>query len=244
LGGTSFDESFRLEPAQLAGFNQSFRTIISESLVGSVSTPAYQIAGGALDIKLGSRTYLGLEADFLDSDAPQVVGIFSKFGGFPLPPNPNAFPTNTPEHLHYQERSITASVNQLVSEQWAVGAQYRFTRSELEDIYPEASKSSSTAAELQQASLFAQFNHPSGFFARAEGHWFHQHNFGYTLPALPTSDFFQCNFFIGWRSPRNRFELSVGGLNLNDSDYHLNPLNLYPELPRERVGVVRVRINL
>ena len=31
LGGVSFDESFRLEPTQLAGFNQSFRSIISES---------------------------------------------------------------------------------------------------------------------------------------------------------------------------------------------------------------------
>src|SRR5262249_37658972 len=44
LGGVSFDESFRLEPTQLAGFNQSFRTIINESVAGSVSAPKYETA--------------------------------------------------------------------------------------------------------------------------------------------------------------------------------------------------------
>src|SRR5262249_53769443 len=34
LGGVSLDESYRLEPTQLAGFSQAFRTLIPESLVG------------------------------------------------------------------------------------------------------------------------------------------------------------------------------------------------------------------
>ena len=40
MGGVSFEDSVRLEPVQLAGFNQSFRTLISESLVGSVEAPS------------------------------------------------------------------------------------------------------------------------------------------------------------------------------------------------------------
>src|SRR5204863_447221 len=39
LGGVSFDESVSLEPNQVAGFNQVFRSIISESVVGSVAGP-------------------------------------------------------------------------------------------------------------------------------------------------------------------------------------------------------------
>ena len=39
LGGVSFDESVLLEPNQVAGFNQVFRDIISESVVGSVAAP-------------------------------------------------------------------------------------------------------------------------------------------------------------------------------------------------------------
>ena len=45
LGGVSFDESVRLEPNQVAGFNQVFRSIISESVVGSVAAPTYDTAG-------------------------------------------------------------------------------------------------------------------------------------------------------------------------------------------------------
>src|SRR5262249_31006487 len=45
LGGVSLDESVRLEPTQLAGFPQSFRSLISESLVGSVAAPEYTTYG-------------------------------------------------------------------------------------------------------------------------------------------------------------------------------------------------------
>jgi len=60
LGGVSYDESFRLEPTQLAGFIQSYRTIIPESVVGSVSAPVYDLAGTALDLKFKTRTYVGM----------------------------------------------------------------------------------------------------------------------------------------------------------------------------------------
>jgi outer membrane receptor protein involved in Fe transport len=56
LGGVSLDESFRLEPTQLAGFNQAFRTLIPESLVGSVSAPELEVWGAALDLKFKTRT--------------------------------------------------------------------------------------------------------------------------------------------------------------------------------------------
>src|SRR5439155_235343 len=45
LGGVSLDESFRLEPTSLAGFPQTFRSLISESVAGSVAAPGYQTYG-------------------------------------------------------------------------------------------------------------------------------------------------------------------------------------------------------
>jgi hypothetical protein len=56
-------------------------------------------------------------------------------------------------------------------------------------------------------------------------------------------DFWQCNIMGGYRSPRRRFELMVGLLNLADQDYKLNPITLYQELPRERTFVARLRLN-
>jgi len=83
------------------------------------------------------------------------------------------------------------------------------------------------------------FNHPSGFFARADAVWYHQHNTGYN-PELPESDFVQENVFIGWRFLQRRLEVMLGILDLGNHDYHLNPLNVYAELPRERTFIARL----
>jgi hypothetical protein len=45
---------------------------------------------------------------------------------------------------------------------------------------------------------------------------------------------------MGYRLRRGRGELSLGLLNATDTDYKLNPLNVYAELPRERVFAVRL----
>jgi outer membrane receptor protein involved in Fe transport len=45
LGGATFDESILLEPTQVAGFNQVFRSIISDSVVGAVAGPKYENYG-------------------------------------------------------------------------------------------------------------------------------------------------------------------------------------------------------
>jgi hypothetical protein len=48
------------EPTQLAGFPQSFRTVISESIAGSVAAPETEVMGLALDLKFGTGTFAGL----------------------------------------------------------------------------------------------------------------------------------------------------------------------------------------
>src|SRR6185295_9164789 len=75
LGGVSLDESYRLEPTQLAGFPQAFRTLISESIVGSVAAPEYETFGLALDLKLASRTYLGIQAERATAEVRRDVGV-------------------------------------------------------------------------------------------------------------------------------------------------------------------------
>ena len=49
--------------------------------------------------------------------------------------------------------------------------------------------------------------------------------------------------FGGFRFAQRRVELMVGGLNLTDQDYRLNPLNPYFELPRDRVFYARLRLD-
>jgi hypothetical protein len=247
LGGVSYDESVRLEPTQLAGFGQTFRSVISESLVGSVSAPAYNIGGVALDLKLKTRTYLGLEAQLLESDLQRSVGAFA-YTNLTFPPPPiHAF--STPEQLDYNEKSLKATLNQVIANEWFLEAQYRFTRSELHDRFtaiPTAVNSFAQTfrrGELQQVALSGLYIHPSGLFARAEAWWFMQKNIGYS-PDLPGDDFPQVNLYAGFHFPRRRGDLTVGVLNATGQDYRLNPLNPYSELPRGRLFYARLRINL
>ena len=76
LGGVSFDESVQLEPNQVAGFNQVFRSIISESVVGSVAAPKYENAGLLIEDKFGSGTYVAAQAILLRSDVDRRIGTF------------------------------------------------------------------------------------------------------------------------------------------------------------------------
>ena len=107
---------------------------------------------------------------------------------------------------------------------------------------------STLSSRLHQVGLFALYNHPTGFFARGEAWWFNQENDGFARDPIhpgddprPGDSFWQLNAFAGYRFYRNQCEVSCGVLNLTDTNYELEPLNYYLELPRERTLFVRVK---
>jgi hypothetical protein len=222
LGGVSFDESFRLEPTQLAGFNQAFRSIISESIVGSLAGPSYQIGGGGLDIRLPSHSYLTLQGQYQGCDVDQDLGVYYAQGG-------QGVVGKFPEELRYKETSFLASFNQLLGRDWSAGVDYRYTDSQLNWFYPKLASIPATHAPLNRTET-------------ANLQWYLQDNSGYT-PALPQSDFVQVNLLLGYRFFHRRADVAFGVLNVGGEDYNLNPLNVYNELARSRVFFGRVRLN-
>lgn len=247
LGGASLDESFRLEPVQLAGFSQASRTFISESLVGSVTAPQQEIAALAADVKLPTRTYLGLELQDLHSRVRRTIGVFDSGQIFA----PGA--GDTPQHLDYRERGLHLALHQLLGAEWTASTLYHFTRTDLAARFPEIPPALySTAhtrqeADLHQVTLRLQYQHESGFFARAEADWYEQSARtaaadGVFVP-LNSDSFWQVNFYTGWRFRRHRGDLTLGVLNLAGKDYHLSPITPTSELPRERVFYARLRLN-
>ena len=248
LGGVIYDESFRLEPTQLAGFNQSFRNIISESVAGPVTGPLYETAGAALDLKLKTRTYIGLELDRLTTDVTRRKGAFESSSTSSL-----AGTSSLKQELDYEERSAAIWLGQLIGNDWSFGLRYQFTRSELRTLLPEVPVTVSgnadtiKSAQLHHLTLYGQYQHSSGLFARTEWDWYDQKNseqhFSGGAPVrsdLPGDSFGQLNAFLGYRFPRQHGYLSFGMLNAAGGDYHLDPLNVYAELPRERIWTVRL----
>lgn len=243
LGGVSFDQSFRLEPVQIGGINQAFRSIIPEAVAGQISAPAYDVYGAQFEQEFPTRTYLGITAGLLQSDNTRTVGAV-QFDPF----SPGAFnPVPTRQSLNYDERTAAVTLNQLLCDEIAVGATYQISRAKLETGYPDIPSSAVLAspfvlnqdqkATLQQVRLYGVLNLPSGFFFGGEALWYGQENSGYT-PSLEGDDFWQFNAYGGYRWWRRHAELRVDLKNLSNQSYNLNPLNLTTELPYERTLLV------
>jgi tetratricopeptide (TPR) repeat protein len=200
MGGASFDENIRLEPTQVAGFLQSYRSLASEGVFGPLPGSLYTASGVSFEQILPTRTYLGVEYLLLKQNADHMIGAFDLLGGGGVPFG--NMPSSLREKVAYREESLTATVNQLIGDEWSLGARYRYTRSKLRrqrDGFEEAlsmglnddfvvlyrpESLNDLAAEgdrqavstLQELSLFVLYNHPSGFFGRFEANWYGQQN--------------------------------------------------------------------
>jgi outer membrane receptor protein involved in Fe transport len=237
LAGASFDQSFQLEPTQVAGFNQAFRSLIPESLAGANAGAEFTTYGISLEQKFSSRTYLALEGGLLESSVERQMGAFvlTSLGG--------PFLGSLTERLDFQEKFVCISLHQPIGKNWAFGANYRVSRAELKDNYSEVSDAAAAvtgfvprqtySGTLQTLDLHSIWQHPSGFFTRVNGEWRRQSTGG-VLAALDGDDFWQWNVLAGYRFPQRQAVITVGVLNVTDQDYQLSPINLYRETPRER----------
>jgi predicted Zn-dependent protease len=244
LGGVYFDQSLRLEPTQIAGFNQAFRSLVPESVAGLVPGTEFQTFGVGLDHHIRkTRTYLALEAELLQSEGDRIVGVLTN-SSFPVPDSAST----TRQSLDFEERTLRFGVNQLLSDEWSAGASYRVSEADFESFLTDIPRNVPGAsgvnrdvtAVLHQVRLFVNFNHPTGLFASVNGLWTQQSNQGYE-PDIPGDDFWQLNLYAGWRFWRRHAEVRVGLLNVTDQDYQLNPLNLYNELPRDRTFAANLK---
>ena len=252
LGGVTYDESVRLEPVQIAGFNQSYRTVISESLAGSVETPRFQNIGLSVEGMLPTKTWWGITGNIIEQDVDRTLGAFTGFSPGVFPIEPAYFPSSTRQSLSYREQSLQFTLNQLMGKRWALGGLYRVTESELRTTmhdlaaFGAANGVLTDRATLHELGLSANYNSPRGFFARAEANFFAQSlrddpNSG---PAPRGGDsLWQLNAFAGYRFHRNLCEVSAGVLNITDQNYQLSPLNPWSDIARERTFVIRFRLS-
>lgn len=239
LTGLGLDQSARIEPVHVGGFDQAFRGFIPEAVAGANAAAPLEQRELALEQKFGSGTFITVTASRLSSDLTRRFGVVDWLPGFG--------DANTRERLNYRERSIALSLHQLVAAEWAFGAGYRLSRSELDQAYVDLPagiagfrQAQSLASDLQQAYVSIHFNHASGFFGEVLGTWIRQSNRGF-LPDQPGDDLWQMNLFGGYRFARRQAEVGVGVLNVTGQDYRLSPLTPYSRIPRDRTFALRVR---
>jgi Flp pilus assembly protein TadD len=241
LGGVFFDNSFRLEPVQIAGFTQLYRSMIPESALGAGVLPGarFETFGLGYDQRLGKGTYLGLDAELLNSTGDLTLGAHD-FTGSTV-----STISTLVDKLDYQEQTLQASVSQFLGAEWSVGARYRLTWARLEHRFNESrlgSLDKDEEAMLHQVNLHAIYHLPCGFFSQFHAIWSRQDN-EEALSVLPGDNFWHLNLYAGYRFLQRRAEVRVGLLNITDRDYQLHPLTLYSELPRERTFYAALKLS-
>ena len=248
LAGASLDQGYQLEPSQVAGFIQSYRSLIPESVAGPVPGAKFETYGFSVEQNFPTRTYLGISGQLLNSDVQQMVGAFDWF-----PPPPSlAIPAELREDLNYQEQSLRFTASQLVGKQWAFNASYQLSQAVLKGNFVDVTNTplgpgsiqprSRQNSVLNQVDLTAVYNHPCGFYAQTDAHWYAQNNID-LASTEPGQDFWQLNAFAGYRFWHRKAEVALGLLNITDQNYKLDPLNLYNELPRSRTLAVSFQMN-
>jgi tetratricopeptide (TPR) repeat protein len=246
LSGASVDQSYQIEPSQVAGFIQNYRSVIPESIAGANAGARFSTYDLSLEEKFPTETYLTLSGEILDSTVDRVDGFFDHYSFLA---GELATPASVSEDLGYQEESLQFTANQLVGDGWSLGLKYRVSQAILNDSFAGIPDSAflagfepRTKGILNQLNLTAIYNHPSGLFAEGEVLWYDQTNEGYD-PAESGDDFWQFNFFVGYRLPRRNMEIAIGLLNATGRRYNLNPLNIYNELPLTRTLAASLRVN-
>jgi len=246
LAGASLDQNYQLEPSQVAGFIQSYRSLIPESVVGPIPGAKFETYAFSLEQKFSTGTYLGVSGQLLNSDVQQTVGAFD----YSFLTMPSLALSGLRENLNYKEQSLLFTANQLLGENWSLGVRYCLSDANFNcnfDVPNGIATNNFQACQhseaiLNQVDLLVVYNHPCGFYAQSDAHWYAQNNIGYGS-AEPGDNFWQLNAFVGYRFPRRKAELEFGLLNITGQNYNLNPLNLYKELPRSRTLALSLKMN-
>jgi outer membrane receptor protein involved in Fe transport len=245
MSGLLNDSSTLIEPSEIAGFNQQFRSLIPES-AGRGTPPAtrFETWGLGVDHKFPTGTYVDVEGQMLSSLGDQLLGAWTSGE----PPIPTSAP-NLPQTQYFQEKDAFASISQLIGDDLSVGARYTLTAVDLSThvttppgTVPPGYYDGHENSTLNELSLFANLELPCGFFGQFQANWWDQQNIA--SMDEPGDSFYQLNLYAGYRFKRRHAELTLGILNLNNSDYNIDPITYFLEQAHNRTFVASFKFNL
>jgi hypothetical protein len=242
MSGLVNDGDTTIEPSEVAGFNQAFRSILPESAgFGTPPATRFETWGLGADHKFPTGTYVDAEAQLLTSRGNQLIGAWSG-----LIPVPQAV-ADLPQTQYFQEKDVFVSVSQLLGKEWAVGARYSLTSVDLSTHLNLPAGTGDAQlynlhenSTLNEVSVFANFAVPCGFFSRLQANYWDQFN---TFAGEGGDGFCQFNLYAGYRFPHRHIEVMVGVLNVGNQDYHIDPVTYFLEQAHKRTFTTSLKFN-
>jgi outer membrane receptor protein involved in Fe transport len=248
MGGLINDSSTSIEPSQVGGFNQSFRSLIPQSAgFGTPPGMLFETWGLGIDHKFPTGTYVDIEGQVLTSTGNQLIGswVQNSLAETSLPIS------DLNQTQYFQEKDVFASVSQLIGKDVSVGARYALTAADVSvNDYSATSLNIVQGHEnstLNEFTLFGNYYLPCGFFSQAQGNWWIQHNadnnFTATGAPEPGNDFWQFNLYAGYRFPRRHIEVAIGLVNMFNQGYNIDPVTYFLEQARTRTLVASLKFS-
>jgi outer membrane receptor protein involved in Fe transport len=244
MSGLLQDGDTLIEPSEVAGFNQQFRSLIPESAgQGTLPATRFETWGLGVDHKFPTRTYIDVEGQLLTSTGDGLIGAWSS----PSIPIPSSV-ANLAQSQYFQEKDAFASISQLIGSDLSVGASYTLTAADLSThvtvpagTTPANALNSHEDSTLNEVSTFVNFYVPCGFFSQFQANWWKQENIA--SMGEPGDSFAQFNLYAGYRFPRRHAEVMVGVVNIGNQDYNIDPVTYFLEQAHTRTFVASFKFN-
>ena len=208
VAGLFNDSTTLIEPDEVAGFNQSFRSLTP---LATVAGTTFETTAVGFDHEFSTRTYLAAEAGLRNSQSDQLVGMVQGF----LAPGALA---SDKQAIDFKEKYIALNLNQLAGPDLSFGAGYTLSSAAIaydNQILGQPAGTTGTQykinnqATLHQVSLFGNYYLPCGFFSQVQANWYAQSDKGFAVNE-PGDNFWQFNLFAGYRFPKRHIEIQVG----------------------------------
>jgi Tfp pilus assembly protein PilF len=241
VAGLFNDSTTLIEPDEVAGFNQSFRSLTP---LATVAGTTFETTAVGFDHEFSTRTYLAAEAGLRNSQSDQLVGMVQGF----LVPGALA---SDKQAIDFKEKYIALNLNQLAGPDLSFGAGYTLSSAAIDynnQVLGQPAGTTGTEykinnqATLHQISLFGNYYLPCGFFSQVQANWYAQSDKGFAVNE-PGDAFWQFNLFAGYRFPKRHIEVQVGVLNLANQNYRLDPLTYYLDPCRTRSFYSSLKFN-
>lgn len=252
LSGIGVEQSLGLEPVDVAGFLDNTRNLIPESVVGSTSALETRVAGSAMDWRPLPHTYLSIAVEVRTATGDRSLPAYEEVipvGGLGTP---SLVPVSFRDRIRFEEQIVRASASQLLGSSGSIGIDYRWSRARLAWEYPDTASDASfpgtesrknhRESSLHRFGAWFQYQNAQGWFGRVQPAWYFHTNRDY-VPAIGSDTFWQIDVWAGRRLFHRHLELAVGVLNLTGDSFHLNPMVLQTDLPKERTFAMICRFN-
>lgn len=242
LSGMSMEQSYSLEPSQVAGLLQSFRGTIPGYL-GLIPAQSIRTAGWGFEQEAGPMCLFRVGGAWDEGAGRQGVGMI-------LAPEDGVDwkPYGAIVDVDFREVSCYLSVERSMGSDFAVTGFCRIADTTLErEALGGNANAEITDGVLGELVIRLQYNHPWGVFGAWESRWTVQSIRsvrGGTAEPWTRDDFARHDIWLGRRFWRRRAELAFGVLNLTDDPSQLHPIHRHHEPYRTRTYAAIVRFIL